>query len=765
MMGPQAAGAAVGSDDAGRLAVEGGASAEEGRLEAAASDLERTLAEMGRDRRPAPYLKSLMRLAGVYQALGFHQTALKRLNGAAPAVEKSGDPALKAAYHGALGDLYLSLKRPDEAMSHMEKAAEAARQTDDPAVAAAGLLGLGNFYTAVGYADEAVAAYETCVGVVESAGGPVDDALSSVRAKALINLMRLLLKAERFREAAVAMDYAVLQTARLPDTPETAMDLMALHRVIRDFRQNPAVRDSLAGETDAEETLLRVAYDILADALAIGRETGDHRIRSYANGYLGQLYEEASRYRDAIRLTETAAFLAEVADLPEILYRWQWQLGRLYAAFGDRGTAIRFYHAAVETLNPIRHLFFNGYRDAGGVFQQQIKPVYLELVDLLLDGVRTLPAGGARRARLREIRDVMESLKTAELEDFLADECLAAEGGNGFEHTPEGSALLYPIILADKLALILTLPDTIRYVAVPVRSEKLEETVRRFRERLQTRSNHLYQHEAQQLYDWLIRPIASALADGGIDTLIVAPDGVLRSIPFAALHDGDGFLVERFAVGVVPAVALTDLTPFQQDGREILLGGISESVQDFPELPSVPQELAAIRRIMGVKDILKDENFTLERITQRFRTARYDVLHLATHGVFGGSSEETFLLTHDGRLTLNRLKELIGLGRYRKKKVELITLSACQTALGDERATLGLAGVAVQAGAKSAIATLWFIDDEAASIAIREYYTQLKAGGVSKAAALQNTQKKLIARKRYRHPAYWAPFLLIGNWM
>ncbi|OQX24923.1 MAG: hypothetical protein BWK80_18275, partial [Desulfobacteraceae bacterium IS3] len=130
-----------------------------------------------------------------------------------------------------------------------------------------------------------------------------------------------------------------------------------------------------------------------------------------------------------------------------------------------------------------------------------------------------------------------------------------------------------------------------------------------------------------------------------------------------------------------------------------------------------------------------------------------------------GTQEESFLLTYNDKMNMNQLEELIRLSRLNNRQVELLTLSACQTAQGDERAALGLAGVAVKAGVSGAIATLWYVDDEAAALAMREFYQELKTPGISKAKALQNTQKKMISQRRYRHPDYWAPFLLIGNWM
>jgi len=168
---------------------------------------------------------------------------------------------------------------------------------------------------------------------------------------------------------------------------------------------------------------------------------------------------------------------------------------------------------------------------------------------------------------------------------------------------------------------------------------------------------------------------------------------------------------------------------------------------------------------MNARRILENSDFTVPNLTEEFKKREYTFIHLATHGVFGGTPEDSFLLNYDSFLTMNGLEDLIRIGRFRENPVELLTLSACQTALGNERAALGLAGVALKAGVRSAVATLWYVDDEATSLAVREFYRQLKKTGISKAQALRNTQKKLIAQRRYWHPLYWAPFLLIGNWM
>ena len=138
---------------------------------------------------------------------------------------------------------------------------------------------------------------------------------------------------------------------------------------------------------------------------------------------------------------------------------------------------------------------------------------------------------------------------------------------------------------------------------------------------------------------------------------------------------------------------------------------------------------------------------------------------MATHGVFGGNDEHSFLLTHDDKLNMSELSELLQVGLFREQPLELLTLSACQTAVGNERAAFGLAGVAVQSGARSATASLWFVDDAATATLMTEFYKQFSRKKLTKARALQNAQISLLRRERYQHPIFWGPFLMIGNWL
>jgi CHAT domain-containing protein len=187
-------------------------------------------------------------------------------------------------------------------------------------------------------------------------------------------------------------------------------------------------------------------------------------------------------------------------------------------------------------------------------------------------------------------------------------------------------------------------------------------------------------------------------------------------------------------------------------------------VQGFPALAQVPAELGSIQALYG-GEVLLDEKFRASTIESELGQREFNVVHVATHGEFSADAEQSFLLTWDGRLGMDRLGQAVGHARFRDRPIELLTLSACETAQGDDRAALGLAGVAIQAGARSALGTLWSVNDVASAEVVGEFYGQLHGQPVSKAVALQRAQQKLLRDPNSAHPYYWAPFLLIGNWL
>jgi CHAT domain-containing protein len=297
-----------------------------------------------------------------------------------------------------------------------------------------------------------------------------------------------------------------------------------------------------------------------------------------------------------------------------------------------------------------------------------------------------------------------------------------------------------------------------------VGADRVTQEVRQFRRKLEKRTTREFLPHAQQLYDWLIRPLEPDLEAARTETLVFVPDGALRTIPMAALHDGRRFLIAKYALATTPGLNLTEPRPLNRENTRVLALGVTKAVQGFPPLPNVAAELQSLRGMFRTTTLV-DESFNLANVEQTLKDEVFTIVHIASHGQFGGDPQSTFLLAFDNKLTMDRLGQFIGLFKFRDTPLELLTLSACDTAEGDDRAALGLAGLAVKAGARSALATLWNINDPVSAELVAEFYRQLEDRSVSRAVALQRAQVKLLDNPRYDHPGFWAPFLLINNWL
>ncbi len=694
-------------------------------------------------------------LAAAHGERGFFKAGLDVLLAGMPFLDQAGmDSASRARYLGQIGDLYLSLGQVKKSLAILERAERRAAESGD-ALALAGVL--NNRAAALELADDRLDAQDTYQEGIVLLQGETTAAAARIRARLRLNLGRCRLASGDMAGARSALAAAIPDLRALPEDHDTGTAWVAAGVLALEMADRPDMGDT--------EDVQR-AFSAFRRARAIARGIDDPALAAAAAGHLGGMYETAGRPEAAMALTREAVFQARQGRFPEQLYRWQWRLGRLYDAQGNHDAAMTFLNRAVETLTPIRAELMRNHRRRGPIFRERIRPVYLDLArSLLADADRPIPEE-VREERLRAARTAMETLKTAELEDFFQDPCVAARTRHPqwLDRTPAGAAVVYPIVFRDRIALLLTLPDGMRLETTPVDAARLEQAVGRFRALLQSpETGRRYFYYARRLHDWLIRPLIDDLRAREIRTLVIAPDGVLRLIPFAALHDGERFLSQAYGVVTVPGMTLTGADETRISDPKVLLGGLSEARDGFKPLPAVPGELRSIQSLLGGRVLLNDD-YTIDNLTQAFDRTDYSVIHLATHGEFGGTSDATFLLTAEGHLTMDRLEGLIHLGRFRQRPVELLTLSACQTALGDARSALGLAGVAVKAGVQTAVATLWSVDDVATAKAVAAFYEGLRKAGTSKIEALQRAQAQLMGDETFAHPAYWSPFLLIGHW-
>jgi CHAT domain-containing protein/predicted negative regulator of RcsB-dependent stress response len=507
---------------------------------------------------------------------------------------------------------------------------------------------------------------------------------------------------------------------------------------------------------------------LLANAVRQARELNDARAESYALGQLGYLYEQSQQWSEALSLTQKALVLAQGIQATDIAATWYWQEGRILKAQGNITAAIATYEQAVKTLQSLRQDLVGVNTDLQFSFRQQVEPVYRQLVQLLLQNVDSLPEN-LKQQRLQRSRVTVEALQLEELQNFFREACLTYKL-RPIEEIDSKAAVVYPIVLDQRLEVVLSLPgQPLLHYGTDLSKEEAEnvfEQLRQFLNPVFLPSEVL--PSAQKVYDWLLRPGSAELERHGVKTLVFVLDGFLRNLPMAVLHDGKQYLVERYNIALTPGLQLLESRSLDPKQLNALIGGLSQERQGFTALPGVDQEIEEIGERVSAQVLLNQE-FTNSNFQRRVETTPYSVVHLATHGQFSSKAEDTFLLTWDDRINVKDLERLLkGEGASAtlrdRKPIELLVLSACQTAKGDSRAALGLAGVAVRSGARSTLATLWSVQDLSTAQLIAEFYRLFTQSQTTKAEALRQAQLSLLNSPRYNHPYYWSPFILVGNW-
>jgi CHAT domain-containing protein len=694
-----------------------------------------------------PWAEALARRAEAYQRLGHRRQALADLEQAASLLNADTPDVLRAAVLGALGQAYLRSGRIADADRTLGQALAAAESAGSDRIAAAVLNDRGTLNAMQARADAALQDFARSAERARSATDSVGEA------RALLNAARLHRNRDERERARAAVSSALAALRPVDAHADKAHLQTAAGSLLRAL----ALQDKqLAGS----------ARETLTAAVQTAERAGSARTAAEAWGELAELAIDQARPAEARALNERALFQAQAIGSPEAQFFAQWRAARLLHQTGPAEDALAAYRRALATLAQVKTDLASELWAAQESFTQRIGPAYLGLADLLLRRAASAADPAQKRAALQEIRQTLESFRQIELQDYFRDDCVTRylERARGIEQVSSRTAVIYPVPLEDRLELVVSIGPAIHQVAVPVPLERLEAEARSLRALLEKRTTYQYLPHARRLYDWIVRPLEGLLAQAQADTIVLIPDRPLRSIPLAALHDGKQFLIARYAVAIAPSLTLVEPTPLKAASASALAIGLTQPVQGFAALPFVDTELAAVNRLK-IAATLRDESFTTANLERELSSRPYTVVHLASHAQFEADSRRSFVLTYDGRLTIDRLEEHMKLNRFRDEPVELLFLSACQTAAGDERAALGLAGVAVKAGARSALATLWHINDQASSLLVADFYRQLGEPGVSKAEALRRAQLSLFNDLRYRHPGYWSPFLVIGNWL
>ncbi|MBV6469878.1 MAG: hypothetical protein NBKEAIPA_01786 [Nitrospirae bacterium] len=713
--------------------------------------------------------QALINVAYALQREGQIRRAQNVLQTALTLSEQAGHRLLTATILGQLGTTSLSLGKAESATEHLTKALNLAREEQRPALVAGLLNDLGNALAARGQFPEAIDVY------AESRRLAAETKQPALSATAQVNGAVARMQNRQLPEAQREFDQALKEVQALEDDQAKTAGLLNIGLGYQDLHEALAAARAGAGKRPEAATaastasgdaeLLRQASEAFTHAAEAAGRIGDARGQSYAWGYLGSLRETEQNSAAALEYSRKAIFAAQKVNAPDSLYRWQWQTARLLRASGKEEEALDAYQRALAVLQPIGYEYSSGFQNRHHSFRESVLPLYREYEDALLRRTAASTSAEQNQQYLVRVRDAVEASHRAELQDYFRDDCVAtAKQQRGVSGIPAGTAVLYPISLSDRLELVVETAAGLKHYPVPVGGDTLTREVRAFRHLVQDRRSQNYLGPAQTLYGWLLAPLQQDFQAAGITTLVMVPEGTLRTIPISALHDGREFVVNRYAVAVSPAMELTDPRASQRGRGGVLSMALTESRQGFPAEAERGDEVQAVKTIYGGTALVNSE-FSVPSVEQQIKSQQVDIVHVASHSEVGHDATNSFLLAYDDKISMDRLAQMVGLLQYRKEPLELLTLSACETAAEDDRAALGLGGIAVKTGARSALASLWVAGDQAAPELVAEFYRQLQDSTVSKAVALQRAQQKMLAQPGHTHPSYWAPFLLINNWM
>lgn len=573
------------------------------------------------------------------------------------------------------------------------------------------------------YLDRALSAANKSIELSES-----ENSQSLITVEAYLQLIKLSSQSKQFKS-----DYYLKKAetilAALPNSTRKVYALINLS----EFKQNPVPS--------------------LKQATEIAEHLEDNRATSFGLGRLGQYYEQEKQYPEALDWTNKAILAASKTQTHKSLYQWHWQKGRIYNSLGQTDKSISAYDQAIASLQKIRTELARSPNEQLD-FSQEIEPVYRELLQLLLSHPTS--------EQIDQALAIRDLLQLSELENFFGDDCLELISRTN-KLLPQETGLIHTIILPEATHVIFKQGKQSTSIQIDITQSRLEKLVGQWRYSLENQVEETYFSLGKNMYNLLIKPIERELALNQPDTLIFMNDGILKNVPMAALHDGQQFLVENYAVNVSLSLNLRirDERTFTPKAQ-VLAFGLSEETENFSALPHVKQEIRSINELITVKQFLNTE-FIPTRVEKALIENNYPIVHFATHGKFDGTLEESFLETYQGRISLEDLENILNEHQltFPDNPIDLLVLSACETASINNRATLGMAGIAIRAGVRNAVGSLWSVSDRSEVYLIKEFYDGLIREQLSPEESLRQAQMKMIGAEF--HPSVWANLILISS--
>jgi len=501
-------------------------------------------------------------------------------------------------------------------------------------------------------------------------------------------------------------------------------------------------------------------------ALQTAQALKNQQLESYS---LGQLAQLTASPQQAQTYLEQALHLAE--SVPEIAYQWQHKLGRLYQQSRQTQQALQKYQDAIDNLAQVQGNLSSINPNLQFSFRDQVEPVYREYIQLLLE---------TPNADLEKVIQANERLQLAELENFL--QCGRLELASLDEvqaSASEPPAVVHVISAEERFEVIVRSPNRSLHRYSPDAAQfraAIDNLVALVQDPdFQNTDLKIIQTVSQPLYQLMLAPAKEKGYIPATGTLVFVLDGSLQNLPMSLLYDGQNYLIRHYDLAVALASHLQQPRPLKRDEMQTLIAGLSQSSPSFSAsnapsnlapLPQVMEEVADIG--LAVKaDKLLNEDFTIDKLQAKLNRKDFPIVHLTTHGQFSSEPNKTVILDWNQAINVTQLKGLLtGTTALESNSLELLVLSACETAKGDKRSALGLAGVAVQSGARSTVASLWQVNTTSTAQLMGDFYKHLKTG--TKAAAIRHAQLALLDHPEdpdWSHPYHWSSFILVGGWL
>ncbi|MBE9216485.1 CHAT domain-containing protein [Plectonema cf. radiosum LEGE 06105] len=747
-------------------------------------------------------IRSLINQNLALQALGRYRQAHKILAELLPELDKQPASMIKVTALRSFGDVQLHLGEIDASLNTLQQSYKIAQEiklnfnfNEYNTQISEILLSLGNaqrakgnrlhyrlqnttnfakiaplFYVSKPISPEVRKLYQQAVKTYEKTINI--STLPVIKVKAQLNLLSILIELEEFLNAGKLYSQLQLIIDKLPISETSINSRIHLAENLLFLKQ--------ISPNNAPEW--QDIAQIIAVAIKQAEILEDTRLQSYGMGVLGSVYLQTNNLNYAQQLSEKAVNLALAIDAKDIAYLWQWQLGYIYKVQNNITESLNYYSQAVNNINDLRSDLLILHPDIQFSFRDNVEPVYRQLVDLLLQSpnFQNINQTNLNQKNLKQARDVIEALQLREIENYFQEACLQAKPeiiDTVVDQSDTTAAVIYPIILENRLEIILKLPNQnqFNHYTTFIPANEVEETLEKLQYSLrQPEQINQVKKISAKVYNWLIRPLEVDLEKHNIETLVFVLDGNFKNIPMAVLYDNNvsgkapKYLIEKYAIALTPGLQMLKPKPLQQQDLNILMAGVTEKRlienKEFNPLINVQFELQKIQSQIPNNKKLLNQSFTDINLEKQINSAKYTVVHIATHGNFSSNLEETYILAWNKLLKLKDLERLFQINTNTDSQtIQLLVLSACQTADGDKRATLGLSGIAIRAGARSTLATLWAVEDKSTAEFMSQFYQELLNNKFNKVKALQQAQIKLL--KNTELPMIWSPYVLIGNWL